>query len=168
MCQLNWWAPIYEFVSENGMAFHPQYWNRRIRNGSRDFNYYRWNADGRKNASRHIGRDTRVQPQAEEPLELEPQMRFVIPPGGVIVFSGAHLHSTVPNTTNVVRWSIDFRTVNVDDVAAKRGPPNMDSASTGTSLRDFRRITDFSPISDDIVAAYDDGVPEGGVPQFKP
>jgi hypothetical protein len=148
---------MYEFVSENGMAFHPRYWDRGVKNGSRNFNYYRWNAESRKNAAQHIGRDTRVQPHAEEPLELEPEMRFVMPPGGVIVFSGAQLHSTVPNTTNMVRWSIDFRTVNIDDVASKRGAPNTDSASTGTSLRDFLRVAHFAPIPEDIVAEYDDG-----------
>ena len=168
MCQFNWWAPIYEFVAENGMAFHPRYWDRGVKNGSRDFNYYRWNAESRKNAAQHIGHDTRVQPHAEEPLELEPEIRFVVPPGGVIVFSGAQLHSTVPNTTDMVRWSIDFRTVNVDDVAGKCGAPNTDSAATGTSLRDFLRVTDFAPIPEDIIAAYDDGVPEGGVAVFRP
>jgi len=66
MCQFNWWAPIYEFVSHNGMAFHPRYWDQAVRNGSRDFNYYRWNAESRKNAAQHIGRDTRVQPHAEK------------------------------------------------------------------------------------------------------
>jgi Phytanoyl-CoA dioxygenase (PhyH) len=168
MCQFNWWAPIYEFVAENGMAFHPRYWNRSVKNGSRDFNYYRWNAESRKNAAQHIGRDTRVQPHAEEPLELEPEIRFIVPPGGVIVFSGAQLHSTVPNTTDMVRWSIDFRTVNIDDVADKRGAPNSDSAATGTSLRDFLRVTDFAPIPENIIAAYDDGVPEGGIAVFTP
>jgi len=168
MCQFNWWAPMYEFVSKNGMAFHPRYWDRGVKNGSRDFNYYRWNAESRKNAAQHIGRDTRVQPHAEEPLELEPEVRFVVPPGGIIVFSGAQLHSTVPNTTNMVRWSIDFRTVNIDDVISKRGAPNTDSASTGTSLRDFLRVGDFAPISEDITTAYDDGVPEGGVTVFNP
>jgi hypothetical protein len=168
MCQFNWWAPIYEFVAENGMAFHPRYWNRGVKNGSRGFNYYRWNAESRKNAAQHIGRDTRVQPHAEEALELEPEIRFIVPPGGVIVFSGAQLHSTVPNTTDMVRWSIDFRTVNIDDVAGKRGAPNTDSAATGTSLRDFLRITDFAPIPEEIIMAYDDGVPEGGVAVFKP
>jgi hypothetical protein len=167
-CQFNWWAPIYEFVAENGMAFHPRYWNRGVKNGSCDFNYYRWNAESRKNAAQHIGKDTRVQPHAEEPLELEPEIRFIVPPGGVIVFSGAQLHSTVPNTTDMVRWSIDFRTVNIDDVAGKRGAPNADSAATGTSLRDFLRVTDFAPIPEDIIAAYDDGVPEGGVAVFRP
>jgi hypothetical protein len=168
MCQFNWWAPIYEFVAENGMAFHPRYWNLGVKNGSGDFNYYRWNAESRKNAAQHIGRDTRVQPHAEEPLELEPETRFVVPPGGVIIFSGAQLHSTVPNTTNQVRWSIDFRTVNLDDVINKRGAPNRDSASTGTSLRDFLRVADFAPVSDGIVAAYDDGIPVGGIAVFRP
>jgi hypothetical protein len=168
MCQFNWWAPIYEFVSENGMAFHPRYWDRGVKNGSRDFNYYRWNAESRKNASKHIGRDTRVQPHAEEPLELEPEMRFVVPPGGVIVFSGAQLHSTVANSTDLVRWSIDFRTVNIDDVVTKRGAPNTDSASTGTSLRDFLRVADLAPVPESIVASYDDGLPIEGVAVFKP
>jgi hypothetical protein len=168
MCQFNWWAPIYEFVSENGMAFHPRYWDRGVKNGSRDFNYYRWNAESRKNASKHIGRDTRVQPHAEEPLELEPEMRFVVPPGGVIVFSGAQLHSTVANSTDLVRWSIDFRTVNIDDVVTKRGAPNTDSASTGTSLRDFLRVADLAPVPESIVASYDDGLPVEGVAVFKP
>ena len=168
MCQFNWWAPIYEFVSQNGMAFHPLYWDRAVKNGSRDFNYYKWNAESRKNAAQHIGRDTRVQPHAEEPLELEPDVRFVMPPGGVIVFSGAQLHSTVPNTAKMVRWSIDFRTVNIDDVASKRGAPNTDSASTGTSLRDFLRVAGLAPIPEGIVAGYDDRVPDGGVAVFKP
>jgi hypothetical protein len=168
MCQFNWWAPIYEFVAENGMAFHPRYWNEGIRNGSRDFNYYRWNAEGRKNAAQHIGRDTRVQPRAQEPLALEPEVRFVVPPGGVIVFSGAQLHSTVPNTTNTVRWSIDFRTINIDDVVAGRGAPNTDSACTGTSLRDFLRMADFAPVPEKVVAQYDDGVPLEGVAVYRP
>jgi len=95
-------------------------------------------------------------------------LRFVVPPGGVIVFSGAQLHSTVANTTDWVRWSIDFRTINIDDVVSKRGAPNTDSASTGTSLRDFLRVADFARIPEEIVAAYDDDVPAGGVAVFKP
>jgi Phytanoyl-CoA dioxygenase (PhyH) len=168
MCQFNWWAPIYEFTADNGMAFHPRYWDRGIKNGSRDFNYYRWNAESRKNAAKHIGSDTRVQPHAEEPLELEPQMRLVVPPGGVIIFSGAQLHSTVPNRTGLVRWSIDFRTINIDDAVERRGAPNADSAPTGTSLRDFLRVADLAQVPADVVAAYDDGAPSEGVTVFKP
>ncbi len=167
-CQLNWWMPIYDFDASQGMAFHPRYWGTPIKNSSADFNYYRWNADGRKNAGQHVKSDTRVQPRAEEPLELEPGVRLVVPAGGIILFSAAHLHSTVRNETSLARWSIDFRTVNVDDLANRRGPLTSDSACTGTSLRDFRRVADFEPMLGEIVAMYDDAPVSEGVAVFAP
>ena len=29
-CQINWWMPIYEIVSENAMAFHPRYFGEAV------------------------------------------------------------------------------------------------------------------------------------------
>jgi hypothetical protein len=168
LCQLNWWMPIYDFDASQGMAFHPRHWGASIKNSSAHFNYYRWNADGRKNAAQHVKSDTRVQPRAEETLELEPAVRLVVPAGGIILFSAAHLHSTVRNETSLARWSIDFRTVNIDDLANRRGPSASDSASTGTSLRDFRRMADFAPMPDEIVAMYDDAPVSEGVAVFSP
>jgi hypothetical protein len=168
MCQLNWWLPIYPFDAESSMAFHARYWSTPIRNGSSKFNYYQWNMEGRKNAAQYINSDTRPQPHAEEPLELDPQLRLVCPPGGIVLFSAAQLHSTVPNTSGLTRYSIDFRTVNIDDVAAMRGAPNIDSAPTGTSLRDFRRAVDLVRISDDLVRAYDIQLLQEGTLVFQP
>lgn len=37
--------------------------------------------------------------------------RLVVPPGGIVVFSVAHLHSLVPATSGYTRVSMDFRTV---------------------------------------------------------
>jgi hypothetical protein len=163
MCQLNWWLPIYEIESESSMAFHPRYWNQPVRNTSRDFNYYQWNADGRKNAAQHITSDTRKQPRAEEPLELEPQIRLVCPPGGIILFSAAQMHSTVPNTSGSARYSIDFRTVNIRDLVERSGAPNLDSEPAGTSLRDFLRGSDRASMPEDVIKLYEDLVtkPEG-------
>lgn len=154
-CQLNWWFPIYDIESENAMALHPRYWSQPVKNGSSGYNYYEWNKQSRKNAAQHIKTDTRKQPHAEEPLELEPQLRLVSKVGGIIIFSGAQMHSTVPNTSGSTRFSIDFRTVHIDDVVAQRGAPNIDSACTGTTLRDFLRATDFSHIPENIVALYE-------------
>jgi len=156
MCQLNWWLPMYEIESENSMAFHPRYWNEAVKNGSSSYNYYEWNASSRKNAAQHIRTDTRIQPKPEEPMQLDPQVRVVCPPGGVIMFSAQHMHSTVPNTSQVTRFSVDFRTVNVADVAALTGAPNLDSAPTGTALRDFMRVSDLARIPEDLIAPYDD------------
>lgn len=165
--QINWWMPIYAIESDNAMAFHPRYWNQPVRNGSREYDYYEWNATSRKNAAQHIQTDTRRQPHAEEPLELDPQIRIICPPGGLMLFSAAHMHSTVPNTSGRTRFSIDFRTVHMDDVITQRGAPNIDSAPSGTTLRDFMRASDHGRITDDVIALYDQGAPTTGELVFK-
>ncbi|HZT48040.1 MAG TPA: hypothetical protein VFA64_08690 [Hyphomicrobiaceae bacterium] len=84
-------------------------------------------------------------------------MRYLPPPGGIIVFSGAQLHETVPNTTDLARYSIDFRTVHHDDVLGRRGAPNVDARCTGTTMRDYLRATDLTHLPEKVVALYDDG-----------
>lgn len=160
MCQLNWWLPIYEIESGNAMAFHPRYWDQPVRNGSSGYNYQEWVRTSRFNAAQHVKADTRKQPHAEEPIELDPQVRIVPPVGGIIVFSAAQMHSTVPNATGRTRFSIDFRTVHLDDVVALKGAPNVDSACTGTTMNDYLRGTDLSHISDEITAQYMTGQPQ--------
>jgi hypothetical protein len=160
--QINWWLPIFEMASESSMAFHPAYWNEPVKNGSSSFNYYEWNSTGRATAAQHIKTDTRKQPKPEQEMELDPQVRLVPEPGGVILFSAAQMHSTVPNTSGRTRFSIDFRTVNYTDVKNKNGAPNIDSACTGTSLRDFVRASDLTTMPEEVVATYDEeGVSEG-------
>jgi hypothetical protein len=168
MAQLNWWIPIYEFESESSMAFHPRYWSEAVENGSSEFNYYEWNSQGRKQAAQHIKTDTRKQPKAKQDLAIDPQVRIVCPPGGIVLFSAAQMHSTVPNTSGKSRYSIDFRTVNICDLDAQRGAPNLDSFPTGTSLRDFVRGSDLSPMPEETVCHYDRGPKVEGELVFKP
>jgi hypothetical protein len=137
------------------MAFHPRYWSEPVKNSSHTYNYAEWNQKNRYNAAQHVKSDNRVQPKALEPLEMDPQLRVVMPVGGVLIFSGAHMHSTVPNSTGRTRFSIDFRTVHLDDVAAMRGAPNIDSRCTGTTMKDYLRATDLNHIPPEIVARHD-------------
>jgi hypothetical protein len=153
--QINWWLPVYEVQSENVMAFHPRYWTQPVKNGSRDYNYGEWNRTSRQFAAQQIGTDTRKQPKPEEPMELDPQVRVVCPVGGILQFSAAQMHSTVPNTSGYTRFSIDFRTVHADDVLAHRGAHNVDSDCTGTCMGDYLRGTDLSHFSDEVIAMYD-------------
>lgn len=168
VCQLNWWLPIFDIESENSMAFHPRYWSQGVRNSSNGYNYYEWNREGRKSAAQHIKTDTRPQPRAEEPMELNPQIRLICPAGGLVLFSAAQMHSTVPNTAGRTRCSIDFRTVHIDDVVARAGAPNVDSACTGTTLRDYLRGTDLAHLPEPLVALYDDGTEIRGDVVYKP
>jgi hypothetical protein len=156
-CQINWWMPIYKINSENSMAIHPHYWSRAVKNGSSQYNYYKWNQESRKNAAQHVKTDTRVQPRPEEPMELDPQIRLVCDVGGAYQFSAAQMHSTVPNTSDLTRFSIDFRTVQLDDVWSRTGAPNVDSACTGTTMEDYLRGTDLSHLPAEAIALYFDG-----------
>lgn len=155
--QINWWMPVYPISSENCMAIHPRYWSDAVPNSSREYNYHKWNMESRHNAAQHVKNDTRVQPRPEGPVELDPQFRLICEPGALYQFSAAQLHSTVPNTSILTRYSIDFRTVHLDDVRTQTGAPNIDSASTGTSMSDFLKGTDFSRLPSDALALYQDG-----------
>jgi hypothetical protein len=165
-CQLNWWLPVSEMLPENGLAFHPRYWRQPLANGSARYDYYRWNALSRGEAARHVRADTREQPRPSEPVCADSELRPLCPPGGLILFSAAQLHETVPNTAGRVRYSIDFRTVHRGDLARRRGAPNLDAACTGTTLRDFRRVSDEAPLPDPLIARYDTGVPPDGLAVF--
>ena len=72
-----------------------------------------------------------------------PSYVWSAPVGGVIMFSGAQLHSSVPNTSGKTRFSFDFRVVHEDDVSEKRGAPIVDEECTGTTMRDYLRGTDL-------------------------
>ncbi len=162
-CQINYWIPIYDIRSDNAMAFHPRYWNTGVKNDSERFNYYTHNQQSRgAHVTKFISSDPRVLPKPQEPLELDPQVRLIVPAGGILLFSAAQMHSSVPNTSGRTRFSIDFRVVHVDDVRAKRGAPHSDEACSGTTMRDYLRVTDLAHIPDELVAIYDDGTIDKG------
>jgi hypothetical protein len=156
MCQINWWLPIYDIAPDNCMAFHPRYFSEAVKNNSECYNYYAWNKKNRADAAKHVQADTREQPKPQQEIERQ-EIRLICPPGGMILFSGAHLHETVPNTSGIARYSIDFRTVHGDDVLARAGAPNLDAYCTGTTMRDYLRCSDLRHLPEDAVAAYDDG-----------
>jgi len=161
-CQLNWWLPIFPFEAESAFAFHPRYWNEPVPNSSGEYNHYEWNKVGRARASAEITADTRRQPKATIPLDLEPDVRLICPPGGVLLFSGAQFHSTVPNTSGRSRFSIDFRTAHAADLASQSGPPAIDRQCTGTTLFELRLARDLSPVPPEIIRLYDPNPPTDG------
>lgn len=159
-CQINWWLPVFPFESESAFGFYERYWTEPVPNTSHEYNHYEWNKVGRANAAKEVKADTRKQPKATVPLQLELDVRVVCPPGGLIMFSGAHLHGTVPNTSGRSRFSIDFRTAHRDELASVSGAPAIDRACTGTTLFELRRASDLTPLPIEIVRLYDPNPPE--------
>jgi hypothetical protein len=166
-CQVNWWAPISNVTGDSCMSFFPDHWCKAVANSSADFDAYEWNRTSRRDAAKYITSDPRPHPRL---LDADPgtDVRLVGSPGSILCFSGAQLHATVPSTATDTRFSFDFRTVAIDDVAAHAGPENVDSSSTGTSLRDYLRCTTHEQLPSALIAEYDIGGADDGVLVFDP
>lgn len=149
--QLNWWMPVYKLDMDRSLALYPDYWERPIKNSSNEFNYYEWCNVGRKQAMIQVDIDTRKHPLPKEEIDTRGEIRLVSDAGTITLFSAAHLHATVPNTSGLTRFSIDFRTVHIDDLLSRRGAHNIDCSATGTTLGDFIRASDFSPIPKELI-----------------
>lgn len=168
--QVNWWLPVWPVAHNNAMEFYPRGFGTVVENNSELYNYYEANAWRGRIKDFSGGKDTRVHPAPSFPLPEDEQRLCVVPPlGGVMLFSGDQLHATTPNTSSVTRYSIDFRTVHAPDVASGVGAPRADVRCQGTSLRDFRRLSDKAEFTDEDAAPYDTvGAQAAGVTVFSP
>jgi hypothetical protein len=165
--QINWWTPISELTERCAFVIHPGYFGTEVPNNSAEFDAYRWNAEGRRNAAQYVSTDPRPHPHLQAPLDLDWQV-IVGEPGSLILFSAQQLHATVPNDAGRTRFSIDFRTVNAADIRAQRGARLVDAHCTGTTLRDFLRAADFQRFPEDVIALYDRSGASDGVLLFDP
>jgi len=149
-CQLNWWMPVYDLQPEHAMALYPSYFRQPVKNSSNEFDYDEWCEVGRKAAVDNIKADTRKHPLPQQEINQAAETRIVCDAGATLLFSSGQLHATVPNTSSLTRFSIDFRTVHIDDLRSRRGAQNIDSLATGSTVRDFIRASDFAPIPPDL------------------
>jgi hypothetical protein len=150
--QINWWLPIFPLSKTNAMKFDLNSFAAPVKNTSSGFDYYEINKDRLKTATQ-----TKVETQSRpEAVSHDPENHtVVIPrPGSILLFSGTHLHATIPNTSGRSRYSIDFRTVDRRDVMAGVGAPIVDAACTGTSLRDFINATSGAPFDEALVRTF--------------
>ena len=147
--QLNWWLPVFAARPDNSMSFDLQNFDRAVPNTSDTFDYYRNNAS-RLTTATQVKQERQARPGA---VDHKPRHELVVlpPPGGVLLFSGAQLHTSIPNTSGLARYSVDFRTVDARDVAAGRGAPLVDVHCTGTAIRDFLNVEDGSSFSEETV-----------------
>jgi hypothetical protein len=135
-----------------GTAFHrdtwgsnvlaPYYWAHPLANtsGSWDFDELL--------AHRRARRPYPSVPEPTEPVDTASELPVVIEPGELLCFSGAHLHASAPNDSGRARFSLETRTVNLDDVRAGRAAPNLDGLGTRRMFGWFGRLADGAPLTD--------------------
>jgi hypothetical protein len=162
--QLNWWLPIFPIREDNSMAFDMSGFGRAVPNTSDTFDYYRNNSQ-RLNTAKQVGREEQSRPGAID--HKAAQELIVLPsPGSVLLFAGAQLHTSIPNTSGLARYSVDFRTVDARDLVAGKGAPVVDAYCTGTAIRDFRNIGDGSDFDEDLVVSLYGAPPQDAMLVF--
>ena len=162
--QINWWLPVFPVREDNAMGFDLRNFDRSVANTSDTFDYYQNNRD-RLSTAAQVTRERQSRPAA---LDHEPSSECVVlpAPGAVLLFSGCQLHRSIPNTSGRARYSVDFRTVDVEDVMTSRGAPSVDSYCTGTAIRDFRNAEDNSPFDEATVTRLYGTPPPGSMLVF--
>jgi hypothetical protein len=147
--QINWWLPIFPVRDDNAMSFDLASFDQAVPNSSDAFDYYQNNA-ARRSTATQVTREVQARPGA---LNHKPGQELIIlpAPGEVLLFSGAQLHASIPNTSGRARYSVDFRTVDVGDLIAGRGAPLADVRCTGTAIRDFINVGDESSFDEQTV-----------------
>lgn len=143
---VNYWTPVFPVVGDNVMSMFTDYFDRPVKNASNQYDYDEWVARHRSTAARNTTSDTRPHPVPLEDVDSRSEIRIAGDSGDVFMFSSNHLHASAPNTSGVTRFSYDLRTINLDDVRQNRGPRNVDSGATGTTLGDFLRVGDLAPL----------------------
>jgi len=137
---INWWIPLDDLAAEETFEFYPDYFERPVANDSEIFDYAAWIAQG---WSLKIGwQDRDAGLKADYPGVIgEPdrgrRVGFACKRGDTLLFAGAHLHATRPQSFGRSRFSVEFRAVHLGDYAAGRGAPNVDDRSRGSSLSDY-------------------------------
>jgi hypothetical protein len=162
--QINWWLPVFAAREDNSMSFDLPSFAKQIPNSSATFDSYENNA-GRLRTSAQPTQQSQARPAA---LDHQPTHDLVVlpAPGAVLLFSGAQLHRSIPNTSGRSRYSVDFRTVDLTDLTASRGAPLVDVHCTGTAIRDFHNVADGSPFDEDTVTQLFGTPPPGAMLVF--
>jgi hypothetical protein len=165
--QINWWLPVYPLREDNAMGFDPACFASSVPNDSHLFDYYE-NNRGRRTTATLVDHEVQARPGALHHHDVPSELVFLPPPGAILLFSGAQLHRTIPNTSGLARYSVDFRTVDARDLAAGRGAPSVDARCTGTGIREFRNIGDDRPFEEDVVVRLFGRPPPGAMLVYEP
>ncbi|ASX01108.1 hypothetical protein CKJ56_15235 [Mycobacterium intracellulare subsp. chimaera] len=146
-CQINTWMPVFPINPDQTMMINPHYFDRPVQNDSAEWDLQHWVTNERPAAVRNIRSEERRHPVPLEDVRTDTEFRVAGGSGDMIVFSGAHLHGTVPNRSGKVRYSIDFRVFHRDDLAARRGAKNQDAGTRNVEFgfSDLLRASDFAP-----------------------
>ena len=148
---VNFWVPAYDSEKSTVMSMYFDYFDKPVQNSTSGWDYDDWVANARYSAARNVEAEKRRHPLPAETVSNGLDMRIVQNAGDLMMFSACHLHASAPNETGLIRYSYDFRIINVEDLRAGRGPRNVDSKASGSTLKDFLRSSDLVPLDVEVI-----------------
>jgi hypothetical protein len=143
---VNYWVPVFDGEPSHVMSMFIDFFQTPVANISADWDYDEWVAKSRFAAAQNIGSENRVHPVPTQLLGDTTDVRIVQNAGDLMIFSTCQLHASAPNQMDTIRYSYDLRTLHLDDIRSGRGPVNIDGKATGTTLKDFLRVSDLKSL----------------------
>ena len=126
---ITWWLPLHNVGAAESFEFFPECFGKAVGNDSEIFNFDRWVEGG---SDKLIGwQNANTGLTAQYPQLLEEPSGTALPVeccrGDILLFAGQHLHRTQKQATHMTRFSLDFRTVDLNDHESGRGAVNVQS-----------------------------------------
>jgi len=143
---INYWIPVFDSELTMVMSMYVDFFRQPVKNASGEWDYDEWIKNSRYAAASNLDGEARPHPLALEDVSESTDIRLIQNAADLMIFSTCQLHASVPNRSDLVRYSYDLRTLNIDDLCDGRGPENIDAAATGTTLQDFLRVSDLAPL----------------------
>jgi hypothetical protein len=154
-CQLNWWAPIYPLSAERTMVFYPDYWQSPLANDTHSWSFDEYIRQRNLLPDKERAVDYSSVPLPQEAVDDSHLFPVLIEAGDLLCFASAHLHGSVENTSARARFSVEMRTVNVDELQAGYGAPNVDNVGVKPMYEWFRRIKDNRSLAEVMTESVD-------------
>lgn len=140
---ITWWIPLFDLSPSETFVFYPERFAQPVPNDSEVFDYDDWVRDGPSLKigwqALEAGRTARYPAQIGD-HDAGAALGFSCQHGEQLLFSGAHFHRTLPQSSGLTRYSLDVRIVDLADHAAGLGAPRVDNRSRGSALRDYIRL----------------------------
>lgn len=143
--QINLWAPLKPVSEDNTVALWPVMFDSFVPNDSKT-----WSLGELRNRreSGEVG-DYPLLPTSSAFHDFGTATRLTPEVGTAAIFSGAHLHASVPNATDRARLNFELRMVFLSDVQSGNAAPNVDGEAPETPMHWFKSLDGSRSLDDD-------------------
>ena len=134
--QINCWIPLHDIDPNEGFDIFANYFSKAVENDSILFDYDKFRDTVGWQSCKESSKKY-VYPSLIGEINKEKIVPIFGKQGSIHLFSAAHLHQTKCIIGTKVRFSLDFRFVNVFDDNQGVGAPNVDNQSQGAAIKDY-------------------------------